>query len=85
MSIIKAIFEGYKAAKEKNPDYRSWEYDYLLTTPYLHSSQYLGELYEKAKDDYQKECIVDHLNRHNTWGIKSYDKIQKKFIDERWK
>lgn len=82
MSILRAVFEGYSSAK---PKHRDWEYEYLLTTPVLHSSQYLNELYEHAKTKEQKECIIQHLNRHDTYGVENYRNIQDKFINERWK
>jgi hypothetical protein len=75
------MFEGYKAAKKS----RQWEYDQLLSTPCLHSSQYLHELYTAAENKEQEDCILDHMNRHAAWEVDSYRKIEKKIISERWK
>ena len=82
MSLLEALFNGYKKAKPRHAD---WEYEYLLTTPVLHSSQYLNELFDHAKTKAQKECIIQHLNRHDTYAIDSYREIQGRFINERWK
>jgi hypothetical protein len=88
--IIRSIFEGYKAAKsERKTVFDSWEYDQLLDTPYLHSSQFLNQLYEDAQNDkdagsYKIDCIVEHMNRHGVWDIDGYKKVEQKIIDKRW-
>lgn len=82
MSILRALFEGYRTAKIKT---RDWEYENLLNTPILHSSQYLHDLYMAAETKEQKDCIIQHLNNHAAWEVKPYRDIQDKIINERWK
>lgn len=73
------MFSDY--AKKRN---RDWEYEYLKTTPVLHSSQYLSELYDQAKTKQQRECILEHMNRHTAWEVESYRKIEQNFINKEW-
>lgn len=61
----------------------SWKYDDLKTTPYLYGSEYLGELYKSAKEDWQKDAVYDHMVRYDVLdkGCKGYERIRKKHDD----
>lgn len=82
MGIIRAIFEGYRSVKPKHDDSI---YEYLKDTPVLHSSQYLDELYQHAQTKFQEDCILEHMNRHGAWEVKSYRAIEREIIDRRWR
>lgn len=79
--LIKSMFQGYKEAR---PNRRDWEYDMLEESPYLYSSEYLGELYVNARTIRQKEAVAAHIAYHHAYDVPSYKAIEQKFIDERW-
>lgn len=79
--LIRSMFQGYKEAKPKHGD---WEYEMLEESPFLYSSQYLGDLYTNAKTIRQKEAVAAHIAFHHAYDVPSYKVIEQKFIDERW-
>ena len=81
--IIKAMFDGYKETQPRR-NHKGWEYESLTRTPFLHSSDYLNSMYEDAQSDFEKDCIVDHMVRHDAWDTNSYKRLEQKIIDERW-
>lgn len=83
-SLYGFIDKGFKLYSSKERD-RQWEYDLLEESPFLYSSQYLGELYAEAKTLEQKEAVAGHIAFHKAYDVKSYKEIEQKFIDERWK
>lgn len=87
-SLILAIFnKGFSYYDDniyKNRD-RQWEYDLLEESPFLYSSQYLGELYAEAQTLEQREAVAGHISYHKAYDVDSYKEIEQKFIDERWK
>jgi len=81
--FIAAIFAGYKeATKDKK---KQLEYEGLLHTPFLNSPEYLMDLYNQAENEEQRDCIIDHINRHKVYEIGAYGDLYNKHIDERWK
>ncbi|KAA0547588.1 hypothetical protein FZW96_12130 [Bacillus sp. BGMRC 2118] len=56
-------------------------YDHLSETPLLYPSDTLSELTKAAITKSQYESILDHIYRHDTLGIDSYNSVEKKIID----
>lgn len=86
MSLISSIFAGARESREKK--YRKREYDGLTTTPFLHGSEYLNELYNAAEKKSEHECILQHLYNHQEVGIleiESYKKLETDIVDRYWK
>lgn len=79
MGFLASLFKWYGENRD-----RKWEYEYLKTTPVLHSSQYLSELYNNAENKYQQECILEHMNRFAAWEVDSYKRIERDFIKKEW-
>jgi len=85
LSLIGSVFEGARNSREKK--YRKREYDRLTTTPFLHGSEYLNELYNAAEKKSEHECILQHLYNHQEVGvleIESYQSLEKKIVDTYW-
>jgi hypothetical protein len=58
---LQSIFQAYS-------EYRKWhrkmnEFEYLESTPYLHSSDYLKELYRGADTKEKKQKLFDYMER----------------------
>jgi hypothetical protein len=83
MGLLQALFAGYKAANEEKIKQR--EYDHLLYTPFLHSPEYLKDLYNQADNIDQEDCVIDHINRHKVYEVGAYGKLYDKHVDRRWK
>lgn len=81
--FVRSIFEGYKSAR-KDEDFQR-PFDELGWTPFLFSSDYLGELYGVASTKEQHESILDHLYRHRATEVESYQNIEQKIIDKYYK
>jgi hypothetical protein len=82
--VFRGVIQG--VAEHHKQKHRPYEYENLTTTPYLHSSQYLNELYTDSRSKHEKECILDHLYRHHANGrdileIESYAKLEKKIME----
>lgn len=77
-SILFGVHDGMKeAGKKKKPG--EWEYENLEHTPFLHSSDYLNELYEDAQYNWQRDAVKDHMERHDVLGKGyRYDKIGRR-------
>lgn len=81
--LLGSIFEGYKeATKDKR---KKQSFDLLDSTPFLHSSEYLGGLFDMAEDKEDYETILDHLYRHEATEVDSYASIEQKIIDKYWR
>lgn len=82
MGLLSAIFAGMRDSREKKA--KQQEYENLLSTPYLHSSQFLNDLYLSADTKAQKEAIIEHINRFQAYEVESYMDIHEKYISGRW-
>lgn len=83
MRLLQALFAGYKEANKDKLKQR--EYDNLTHTPFLHSPEYLKELYTHADSIDQEDIVIDHINRHKVYGVGAYEKLYNKHVDRRWK
>lgn len=73
--FIKSVFEGYNEAPSTKRKKLDWQYEELEETPYLFSSNYLYSLVDAAEDEEDLQSVFNHLKRHRTDGIDSYDKL----------
>lgn len=80
-SILAAVFQGYRSVKKDEIKHK--EYEWLQETPYLHSSQYLKDLYKQASNKEQEDLIIDHINRFKVYEIGNYTDIYDDYIDKR--
>ena len=48
------------------------KYDYLYYTPYLHSSEYLSNLYRQTNSSIGLEAIQDYMKRHKVYNDDTY-------------
>ena len=83
MGILQALFAGYKEANRDK--IKQKEYDNLLYTPFLHSPEYLKELYDDADNSEQEDYVIDHINRHKVYEVGAYGKLYDKHVDRRWR
>lgn len=79
--FLSAIFAGYKEAKKDKV--KELEYEGLLYTPFLNSSQYLTDLYNQAETEEQEDYVIDHINRHKVYSVGAYGDLYDKHIDKR--
>lgn len=84
-SVLGSIFGAI--ADHQRKKYRPEEFEQLTTTPFLHGSEYLNELMEKAHYKHDYECILDHIYRHQANGrdlleIDSYAAIEHKIVEK---
>ena len=73
--LIKGVAQGYSEAPSTQRKKLDWAYEELEETPYLHSSKYLYELVDEAETQDDLFSVFEHLERHQTHGIESYDKL----------
>lgn len=59
--ILQSIFQAYAEHRKKHRSIRDFEY--LDHTPYLHSSDYLRELYHGADTREKKQKLFDYMER----------------------
>jgi len=59
--ILQSIFQAYAEHRKKHRSIRDFEY--LDHTPYLHSSDYLRELYRGADTGEKKQKLFDYIQR----------------------
>lgn len=59
--MLKGFFDGLAEHRQKQASQR--DYDYLEQTPYLHSSDYLRNLYNRSRDDDQRSQLMDYMER----------------------
>lgn len=83
MKILEALFAGYREANKGKLKQR--EYENLNYTPFLHSPEYLKELYSAADTLDQEDIIIDHINRHKVYSVGDYEKLYEKHVNKRWK
>lgn len=81
--VIQSILKGYKEATASKR--RKQEYESLASYPLLYSSDYLEEKYQGAASEFERECVLDHLLYHDTHGIDSYDRLEKKLTNKYWR
>ena len=80
MGFLNAIYSGIKSAsKEVRPP--DWKYKDLETTPFLYGGEYLEELASKAKEDWQKDAVFNHMVRYDIQdkGYEEYKKVRKRY------
>ncbi|MFH7833873.1 hypothetical protein [Bacillus luti] len=49
-----------------------WQYNYLNTTPYLHPSKELRQMYNESKSIKETESIRNHMINHKVYDRKEY-------------
>ncbi len=52
--------------------YMRWQYNHLNTTPYLHPSQELRQMYNGSKSRAETESIMNHMKNHEVFNNKEY-------------
>ena len=72
MNIFKTIA---KSTWNKNRLHREY-IDQLHDTPFLHSSDHLTQLIYQSETQEDLDAILDHMDRHNTYGIPSYSAVR---------
>jgi hypothetical protein len=73
--------EGKRRDQEWN---KKGRYVDLDNTPFLYSSAELKDMAKNSKTLGQLESIIDHLHKHDTHGIGSYDEIEWSIINRYW-
>jgi hypothetical protein len=59
--VFRSIFQAYAEHRRKHR--KMSEFEYLDHTPYLHSSDYLRELYRGADTKEKKQKLFDYIER----------------------
>jgi hypothetical protein len=59
--VLRSIFQAY--AEHRKRHRKMNEFEYLDHTPYLHSSDYLKELYRGADTKEKKQKLFDYIQR----------------------
>jgi hypothetical protein len=59
--VFQSIFQAY--AEHRTRHRKTNEFEYLDQTPYLHSSDYLKELYRGADTKEKKQKLFDYIQR----------------------
>lgn len=49
-----------------------WQYTYLNTTPYLHPSKELRDMYNESRSRAETESILKHMKNHEVFDNKEY-------------
>ncbi|WP_100617995.1 hypothetical protein [Bacillus cereus] len=49
-----------------------WQYNHLNTTPYLHPSKELRQMYNESKSRSETESIMNHMKNHEVFNNKEY-------------
>lgn len=78
--FIKAIFNGYREAKEYNHN----PFNELERTSLLFDVADLNNLCDKAKTKEHHEAILDHMYRFDATRVDYYKRIEKKIINRYW-
>jgi thioredoxin-related protein len=58
---LRSIFQAYAEYRKRHRKMN--EFEYLDPTPYLHSSEYLRELYRGADTNEKKQKLLDYIQR----------------------
>jgi hypothetical protein len=59
--VLQSIFQAYAEYRKRHRKMN--EFEYLESTPYLHSSDYLKELYRGADTKEKKQKLFDYMER----------------------
>jgi hypothetical protein len=59
--VLRSIFQAYAEYRKRHRKMN--EFEYLDQTPYLHSSDYLKELYRGADTKEKKQKLFDYIQR----------------------
>lgn len=78
--FIKAIFDGYREAKEANHN----PFNELQKSWRLLEVDEVNDLYKKAKTKEQHEMILDHMYKYDATRVGYYKRIEKKIINNYW-
>lgn len=57
---------------KRGEDYMRWQYNHLNTTPYLHPSKELSQMYNESKSIKETESIRNHMINHKVYDRKEY-------------
>lgn len=49
-----------------------WQYSNLNTTPYLHPSRELRQMYNESRSRVETESILNHMQNHEVFNNKEY-------------
>jgi hypothetical protein len=71
ISRPRGIPSGTKDIK-RGEDYMRWQYNHLNTTPYLHPSKELRQMYNESKSRSETESIMNHMKNHEVFNNKEY-------------
>lgn len=71
ISRPRGIPSGTKDIK-RGEDYMRWQYNHLNTTPYLHPSKELRQMYNESKSRLETESIMNHMKNHEVFNNKEY-------------
>ncbi|CDQ17930.1 hypothetical protein [Halobacillus karajensis] len=84
-NLLFSVHSGIKnGSKDLSPP--DWKYKDLRTTPYLYGSDYLSELHDSAKEDWQRNDVYNHMVRYDvhdkydeeTGYYAGYEKVRRK-------
>lgn len=77
MRFLNSVLAGVRSASRTS----EWRYKDLDTTPYLHGSEYLNELYEGASVEWQEDAVYGHMLRYDVIGkeCEGYDRLARKY------
>ncbi len=71
ISRPRGSLRGIKDIK-KGERYMRWQYNHLNTTPYLHPSKELRQMYNESRSRAETESILNHMKKHNVFNDKDY-------------
>lgn len=82
--MLRGLVEGLLGGHQKKVE--TYKYESLSTTPYLHSPEYLGELYRGGNKE-QKELVYDHMLRYQVIDeeFDGYLKLADKIENDLWR
>ncbi|MEK5246132.1 hypothetical protein MKX66_00105 [Bacillus sp. FSL R9-9530] len=49
-----------------------WQYNHLNTTPYLHPSKELRDMYNESRSRAETESIMNHMKNYEVFNTKEY-------------
>lgn len=49
-----------------------WQYNHLNTTPYLHPSKELRDMYNESRSRTETQSILNHMRNHKVFNNKEY-------------
>jgi len=70
--------------ESREAKFKQQQYQSLIETPFLHSSQYLKDLYASGNEE-EKGIVMDHINRFGAYEVDSYMELHNKEMERKWK